>query len=352
MACELTIPQQLKISCFSKGIRIDKAAEEKLSEGGEVPLTIHEYATTGGVTFALEGGVYVNAPFDEWFCADAEATLAVDDSSDDYVVHFRGETFPVRVLRLPGYLEAHDPQGNLVKDTVMSHADRVRVSPIYGCAFDCTFCDLAGLRYVKRPVDQLLVALEVAKQDTRLPVRHVLISGGTPAPRDYGYFEEVCEAICRAAKMPVDVMMVLHNHLDLINNLTRMGINGFALNMEIYDEATAKGIIRLKHRLGLESFAASIERAVERTGGNGRVRSLMVVGLESLESTLKGLDFLARMGCDPVISPFRPARGIPLANTPPPSTAFLERIYLKALEIADKYRVKIGPRCMEAPGSM
>jgi hypothetical protein len=342
---ELTPLQHLKISCCSRGIRIAEDAERQLTEGEDVPLSIHEYATTGGVTLKLEGDVYVNAPFDEWFCDEPEATLAVDGATGKYVVYFRGDAFPAQVLPLPGYLEVRDTQARLVRHTVMSHADRARVSPIYGCAFGCKFCDFLGKKYVRRPVDQLLSALAVARADTVLPVKHVLISGGTPRLRDYEYFGEVCETIIRNTDIAVDVMVAPWSD-NVIDRLADWGIYGYAINIEIFDSEIARRIMPQKWRLGLSAYAARIERALERTGGNGRVRSLIIVGLEPLEKTLAGVEFLARLGCDPVLSPFRPARGTPLQAVRPPSSDLLERVYLESLEIVARYGVKLGPRCI------
>jgi hypothetical protein len=187
--------------------------------------------------------------------------------------------------------------------------------------------------------------MEVARTDARVPVHHVLISGGTPTRRDFGYYDEVCGAVVAAAGMPVDVMMVARPETDWIDRLVDLGVHGFSINLEIYGDA-ASSITRLKHRIGLSALARNIERAVELTGGQGRVRSAVVVGLEPLESTLEGVEFLARLGCDPVLSPFRPAEGIRLARTRPPSIDFQERLYLEALEIACRHGVKLGPRCI------
>ena len=102
----------------------------------------------------------------------------------------------------------------------------------------------------------------------------------------------------------------------------------------------------LKHRLGLSRYGKAIERAVRATGGSGKVRSLILVGLESVESTLAGVEFLAQRGCDPVLSPFRPANGTPLQRQRPSSPEELQRVYLEASIIADSYGVMLGPRCI------
>lgn len=342
---DLSLAQQLKISCMSLGIRVTKAAEDRLSDGGRVPLSIHEYATTGGVTLDLGDGFYVNAPFDEWYCDHPEAALDVRPDGDGYEAHFRGECLPCRVLPLPGYLQTRDACGRLVRETVMSHADRARLSPIDGCSFNCQFCDTAVKKtYVPRPAEQLLAALEVAKADPVLPVRHAMISGGTPSVRDYGYFDALCEQVIRSAGMPVDVMMWPRPD-DIIDKLADWGVYGYAFNLEIFDDEAAARLIPEKRRFGIAVYARGIERAAQRSGGGGRVRSLILVGLEPEEKTVAGVEFLAKLGCDPALSPFRPARGTRFENVRPPAPDALERIYLQSQEIVERYGVRLGPRC-------
>src|SRR5574340_1458117 len=87
------------------------------------------------------------------------------------------------------------------------------------------------------------------------------------------------------------------------------------------------------------------DRAV-RAFGPGRVRSLLIVGLEPEESVLRGVEFIASHGVDPVLSPFRPAPGTRLADVRPPSADAMRRLYESAEEIAQRHGVKLGPRCV------
>lgn len=343
---ELGIAARIKMSAFSRGIRVDPSAKEKLSGGGRLPLTLREYATTGGVTLVLPGDVYVNAPFDEWYCSDPEAALVYDIDAESLVVRLDGEEVPVTALPLPAYRETRDSSGRLVTDVAMSHCDRVRLSPILGCAFDCQFCDMAGLPYTRRPGEQLVAALDVAMRDDGLKARHVLISGGTPAPGDFGYYDDTCDFVIRGSTLPVDVMGAARTNGGWLERLTGAGAQGFAINIEIFGEERAAEIIRRKRRHGLGVLSASIEQAVGLTGGNGKVRSLMVAGLEPIESTLAAVKFIADLGADPVVSPFRPAPGTKLSTQSPPSIEFLERLYLEARAITERIGVKLGPRCI------
>ena len=165
---QLETVERLKISCLSRGIRISETCKRLLTDGGRVPLTLHEYATTGGVTFVIGDDVYVNAPFDGWFEDTGVAMIDVD-TDERLVIHFDDEVIPVeRMLQLPGYREQRLVHDHLVTDIAMSHGDRVRVSPIRGCVFDCHFCDLPGrLTYYEPEV--VIAGLHAASQTNRFP---------------------------------------------------------------------------------------------------------------------------------------------------------------------------------------
>lgn len=172
------------------------------------------------------------------------------------------------------------------------------------------------------------------------------MSGGSVGRRDYDYFDGICCAVARTSTLPVDVMMSSRgDDLTYIDRLVEGGVSGFAINLEIFDDVVASEVLPQKFRHTRKDFFRTIERAVEITEGAGRVRSLVIVGLESLVSTLQAVEELARRGCDPVLSPFRPARDTALWNAPAPSEELLARVYVEAREIAAAWGVELGPRC-------
>lgn len=347
--------ERVKGAALAQGVRVEQGALEEL--GGPAALTVHEYPTTGGITLVLEQGVLVNAPFDEPYCAESPLTLSGSEGRfelrlDDLVV-------PVLdTLPLPGYLSEMDDAGHPVADVAMSHGDRVRLSPIEGCAFDCSFCDMGG-RYVPRPPEQIVAALEVALDDEALPARHVLISGGSPgwAPAAQDYFREVCVTVIRRARelsatrefpLTVDIMMSgRKDGPEFVERMVEEGVNGFSFNVEVFSEEAARSHLRRKHKSARPLLAPMIESAVEAFGrGSGRVRSLIIPGLESPEQTLEGVEWLASLGCDPVLSPFRPARGTALATARPIEPGMLDEVLWGSREIVRAHGVGLGPRCV------
>lgn len=337
---------RLKAHCLSTGIQLTDDAAWQLSGGGELPLTVHEYATTGGVTIRI-GDVFLNAPFDDWFCDRSRAKLDLDDARTGFEVRFDGVVIPCDVLPLPGYLDAVNRLGGRVTDTTMSHCDRIRVSPIMGCSLDCGFCDFPALRYTRHGADEVLASIEVAKLDENLPARHMLISGGSPGPKHFDWFDDTLTTIIESAGLPTDIMMSpREGGNDHIKRFAGAGASGFSLNVEIFGDRWASEIMPLKHRRSSPFAESAIRTAVEAVGSHGRVRSLIIVGLDEPSDTLAAVRFLADLGCEPVLSPFRPARHTRLARWEPPNETLLLDIHQAAAEIVATAGLRLGPRCI------
>jgi hypothetical protein len=346
---DLTVPQRLKIDLMTYGMSVSESARNALmgSEGLR-PLTLADYASTSGIALEIEDDLWVNAPISEHnpnFVTHPPLTLHHREGQ----FHIRGKNLEVRVspLPVPGYHDQRLPSGRLITDFAITHTDRVRISPIQGCSYVCTFCDLPyDKRYEKMPIEGLVQSVRRALEDKVLPAHHVLISGGVPRDEDWPWLNEVYEKV--AASFPdvqIDVMMVpVPGHFN-VDRLHEIGIHALFLNLELFSEEAARKIMPRKLRIGREAFLDVIERAVA-IFGPGNVQSVILVGLEPMEHTLQGVQALAERGCDPVLSPFRPDPGTPLKDHPPPSVELLMEIYLRSLEIVDHEGVKLGPRCI------
>ena len=330
---------------MSNGIRLDAGVFSRLTLGGEVPLTIHEHPTTGGITLRM-GEVYLNAPFDEWYCERSQALLA--EASDGALeVRYDGKSVPCDVLPLPNYLSELNSLGHRVIDTTISHCDRIRISPISGCVLDCAFCDIPSRRYQRHEADEILASLEVAKQDRNIPAHHMLICGGSPGPNHLAWFDEMICTVTANSGLVTDVMMsAREGDLGFIRRYADAGVSGFSFNLEVFGDESAAYIMPRKHVRSSPHLARTIEAALEVVGGKGRVRSIIVIGLEDAEATLRGIDFLASLGCEPVLSPFRPSRNTALVAHEPPTEEYLTHIYDRALEIVATHGVRLGPRCI------
>lgn len=345
----LTPVQRLKLALFTDGLAASDAARRELSAGEECrPLTLADYASTSGISIELEGGIWVNAPIQDFnpnFVKAPPHRLELEDG--EFFVVSGDLRVRARPLPVPSYHDQLNRWGEPYKSLAITHTDRVRISPVEGCAIACQFCDLPyEFHYRIKSVDALVDSVDRAVRDPLLPARHVLISGGTPRKEDYPYVQEVYARVAaRFPELEVDVMMVPMPGLLDLEALHGMGIHGLSLNMELFNEDLARRIMRPKARLGRAYWLDFIERAVS-IFGPGRVRSLLLVGLEPMADTLRAVEALSERGCDPVLSPFRPDPSTPLRGCEPPAVDCLVETYERAAEIVEKHDVKLGPRCI------
>ncbi len=336
--------QSLKIKIMCSGIEITDNAKKQLKHKYFISLSDFEHhSTTSGIILILPENVYVNASFR----MNGKEEVKLDFINNVYKILFQEKEIDVQIIPLPSYIHEKTKNGFLYKKFVMIHADRIRVSPIIGCAFKCKYCDIHYSKYQKIPINILLQGIDMALNDKNIKSRHLLISGGTPFEKDKKYLDDTYFKIldfCNKKNIPVDIMLAPRKEKNFLKKLKEKGVHGLAVNLEIYNIDIAKKINPQKAAISRDFYFKFIKEAV-KIFGKGRVRSLLIVGLEPLSETLAGVEKLAKLGCDVVLSPFIPYEETTLADYKAPNEQDLEIIYLKSSKIVNKYGVKLGPRC-------
>jgi hypothetical protein len=344
----LTDAETLKFEVLAAGITIDEGALDHINRAnGDRALTPADYASTSGVILRLDGDVWVNAPIvrhNPNFVDEPPFTLTAEGSG--LVLHGQGRSAAAAFWLAPRYHDEVNARGDAHAIYAFTHTDRVRISPIAGCAYTCKFCDLPyEFRYRRKDLEGLVDAVEAARTDPVQPAHHVLISGGTPRPEDFEYLRDVYKTvITRFDSMPVDIMMVPIPEIVDVPWLADLGVNELSINLEIYNDEIARVLMPRKSRLGRDGLLRFAESAAEVLGA-GRVRSMLLVGLEPMEDTLAGVRALIDAGCVPVLSPFRPDPITPLRDRRPPTADELRETYRRALEICRTAGAQLGPSC-------
>lgn len=345
----LTDAQRLKFRVLASGLSLSSSARDRLRDiSGDQPLSSDDFASTSGLILRLEDNVWVNAPialYNPNFVGRSPYLL--DCSSDAFVVRGGGLESEAWYWLQPAFHGATGGDGRPYNDFVVTHGDRVRLSPLHGCGMVCTFCDVPyGVRYALKSIDSMLAALTTALADPRQPARHMLISGGTPRPRDIEWLKSVYRAVLtRFPAVDIDIMMVPTGELLDVDELARLGVSELSINLELFSDEAARRLMPQKHRQGQSHYLRFIERAASILG-QGRVRSMLMVGLEPIEQTLLGVQAIVDHGGVPVLSPFRPDPSTPLRESLPPAADDLEAAFLAATEIVSRSSAVLGPRCI------
>ena len=289
----------------------------------------------------------MNAPIHRYNPSLVEdSPFVLDIDGDKLCVHGGGLASPASFWLPPGYHSETGSHGKPLNYYSITHADRVRVSPIMGCSMTCKFCNIPYEdRYGAKPIERLIEAANVAFRDPIQPAQHMLISGGTPHARDIGYLRDTYSAILRAfPDVDIDIMMVPIDGLLDLPLLDALGVHELSINVEMFNTEMASDMMRQKFGRGLDWYLEFLEHAT-RLLGPWRARSMLMVGLEPIEDTLNGVQEIIKRGCVPVLSPFRPSPSTPLRDVPPLNAAGMQEVFLRATEIASREGASLGPDC-------
>ena len=332
---------KLKAMLLEKGIKVSKEAKKVLDKQSDIWL-MDDYITCSGITLKYEDqyatiGVEVESPYE---LIQKNKKLYITDGSD--IV----ETI---VITPPDYMKDELViDGKKITVYVNTYTDRTRLQLMSGCSNNCKFCNAVEYKYELNSITGMEEALDIALNQTN--TRHLLISSGSVWERDleeitkmYDYF------VKKYSYLEVDIMMTprgFTNYNDssqyegYIKHLKEIGVHGLSINMELNNQEYLKKYCPEKYAIGQDNYLKYLKTAV-KVFGKDKVRSLLIVGIEPLEETLKGVEKLAKIGVNPVLSPLFPYGEV---NFPPKGELFIEAKE-KSEKICKKYKVKMGPLC-------
>lgn len=345
---------ELKIRMMQQGAVFTPIARSKMCQGNFGRIYFPDYPTTRGVILKIDETMYVNVPV-----RNDDTPFCVDFADNRFLLKVKEAILPlnVRVMKEPAYaLSGKCLRDNKtpVRELVMTHADRLRISPIFGCSHHCQFCTCNNQKYKEIPIDDLDQAVQIALEDMNCTPKHALISGGTPQTEEqsYVYMNDVYKYFPnKYPNLKFDVMLsprVKHikqskeeGYEDFLVYLKKeCGITSMSVNLELYNEDKRKKYIFEKWKIGKKDYVGFIKKAVSIFGGEN-IRSSLVVGLESKEDTLNGVKTLIDCGCVPVLSAFVPAADA--ARKKKPEVGFLVELVHEASEIAKQNNTVLGP---------
>lgn len=344
----------LKFSLLSAGLRVTVRAARAL--GDSKPEIRTRSGVSGGLDLVLPGGVHVNAATNETFTRVSPFVL--DCGQDGFLIrqHAAKDT-PAIVYPRPAYYKARASDGTLYSAIgQMCSGDRICIGMTRHCVFwkredRCSFCSIglnASREAATKSPELVAETVEAAASDPILPARHVLIGGGTPNHDDRG--ATTVGAMAREIKhrtgLGIYAMIAPPRDLGEIDRLRESGVDELGMNLEFFTEAAMRRYApgKLRH-IGFEHHYAALERAVS-VFGRRNARSIVIVGLESPETTVAGAAGLASMGVMPILSPFRPLDGTDLAMERGFSPEQLLDIHSDVVRRCGPHGISAGPTCI------
>lgn len=332
----------LKAKLLEKGIKISKEAKKILDKQSDIWL-MNDYITCSGITLNYE---------------DEYATIGVDENSNYELIEENGKLFitdgtidqiEAYVITPPDYMRDElIIDGKKITVYVNTYTDRTRLQLMSGCSNNCKFCNAVEFQYELNTIKGLEEALQIALKQS--DTKHLLISSGSVYIKDLEIITDMYDYFVKKySYLNIDIMMTprgFNSYTDnsqyegYIRHLNEIGVHGLSINMELNNPDCLKRFCPEKYAIGQANYLKFLELAV-KIFGTDKVRSLLIVGIEPLEETLKGVEKLAKIGVNPVLSPLFPYGE---ANFPPKSELFIEAKQ-QSEKICAKYKVKMGPLC-------
>jgi len=139
------------------------------------------------------------------------------------------------------------------------------------------------------------------------PVHSLAFGPGTPNLNDHGvrYISNLIKSISPDWRGGISVELVPPHNIDDLGLLVAHGVGSMIMSLEIWDDERRAVLCPGKSYIS-KSHYIDAWRYVVQALGRGKISSVLLVGLESVESTKAGIDALCEMGVVPTLIPFRP----------------------------------------------
>jgi len=331
---------RIKAEISQEGVTFDRAILQQLDLGGQRQEQIQclfNYNRESDASINLPPYFILPNGLIAQFLYDRKAPNRLEtDGKEFFLVRQNGDALPVKFGTRPGYYTKKTSDGTPMGTVAIHNTDGVvfvaysNECSLQATSKDCLFCNInatkatfgeaQGVKW-KYPEQIGETVAEAYKEGNR----HVTISGGfVPERREVDYYLDVAESIKAHTGLEDfngTACIGAPRDLTVIEKYKEAGFRTLAINIEVWDKNFFRAYCPGKELEcgGRDHWIKALEYGVE-VFGRGRVRSNMVGGLESKQTTLEGIDYLTSKGILAISPAWNPNPGSALEGhrTPVP----------------------------------
>ncbi|WP_440955987.1 radical SAM protein [Methanosarcina sp. Mfa9] len=275
-----------------------------------------------GIPINLEDRTIVNVPVNEKFVKEnSPFHLKPDDENDRFLLYKFGD--PVAVCR-PVKVASNVPED--IKPILQNLRPHSETTLFYSttkrCVYSkednkCRFCTYQFSNY-NFNAELTEKALEFFVKSGNYT--DIGVSGPTLNQNDCGIelYTKIIESVRNVSTLSTSVELVPPKCKQFLDDLYYVGCNSIIMNLEIFNKEKRCYICPGKSSIKLEDYIECWKYSVELFGENN-VSSVLLVGLEDIEDTLRGIDLMTEIGVIPTVIPFKPYDNC-LLNTMAPTS--------------------------------
>ncbi len=343
----------LKKQLLCYGLKVDDETRQII---GRINKTLGQNKNVHVAQIMLPNGEYVNADTGEGYTIKSQFSLRFEDEQF-WIFKNNRKLCEAKIQPLPEWVSRKVGKNNRAIDFIIPHGDDVLAFSVHRpchfkkigksckfCTSDSVFSSISEEEYF----DTLFKVLKIAFAHNKNYA--LALSGGTTDSADRGaaYFEKIIDLthkINPSVKISVELAPPEQNIY--LESLFKKGVNSIIMNLEIYDEEIRNQICPGKSIISRDRYFEALQYAV-KLFGIGNVGSVLIAGLEPIESTIIGARRMIDMGVIPTIMPFRPYDNCLLSNKQPTDVDSLITIErdLSWYKSHKGVMFKYGPGCL------
>lgn len=333
---------ELKIMLLSRGIHVNTTIQNELSRQGGI-----NYEEFEALDLIINDKFYVSVPY-LTILSELSPFEIIYEEKKLFLTYYGKPLTEVRIRFCNPNDKRKSKSGLLYEDISYMGHDRLRIYYRNGCWYKeqgigCQFCDIDN-SVIPLPIEDIKEVIDFYSEEPSL--QHYLIGGGSdPSFDSMTKILEIAKYIHVKNDKPIYLMITPPDNLDTLHMLYAAGITEVAFNLEVFNRTLAQKYMPGKGSIPLDCYEKVFREAVRIWGNKGAVRSMVIVGLESEESLLKGIEYLCTLGVAPILSLLKPIAGTPLHYLLPPSDETVLHIARQAQIICRHYDLELGPSC-------
>lgn len=334
---------ELKISILNQGIRISQSAITAMQKLGIIREGVFQ-----SVDLFFPNGLVINAPFKTEF--SELSPYYIEYSGSSYVLMYNDKLLSeVSFDIIDSYKTKVAANGTIYRHVAFLATDRLRIHHQFRCIFKeqkqgCKFCSIK-LKEGTFSIFDIFEIIDFYLQNVKF--NHFLIGGGSgSATQESQNIIAIAKHIRKQTTKSIYAMCLPPKDISVLYDYKKAGIDEIGFNIELFDREIAEDLMPGKGKIPLSQYENAFREAVRIWNANGKVRSMMILGLEPLESFYSGVEWLCSLGVMPIISIFRPMRNMYMKDALPICNEKIKIVYDNLLEITPKYNLKPGPSCI------
>jgi hypothetical protein len=344
---------ELEIDLFCRGIRVPPDVSLEGARG----ISRTRAGLGSGLEVVIPGGswlkkaIWVNVPVEERFAR--ESPYVLEGSPAGYrILDERSQVrYPVGIPPEPAWYSRCTARGipmnriGVLQGTYLGiYVNRVCAFWNYSPALNCRFCttgtNVGEHEVVDKAVEDVVETALAAKAESGVTFVH--LNAGFQGSRGVQFAEPYIAALKEQVGVLVGAQLAPQKDFSHYDRLIAMGVDHLSFCPEFVDPGWFAQLCPGKQQvLGQQIFFDSIEYCARRMS-KGAVSGEIIAGVEPLEATHRGIDWIADHGAFPTVCIFRPTVGSDMEHYPSPPYDDMREVMAHVYEACRRNWIPIG----------